>query len=204
MVAALVLVIAVAGLTDNGWAERRLEGLVERTRSLTDLAGQDRYVSEEAYMKGDNNLFRWLWWRAVVDETLATNPVFGLGFGYDLARGFLQVYNPAMLPEDFAARSPHSIIVTTFGRMGFVGLLVLTAVLAMIAWTTFRAVRTVGVSSTVVALWAAAWLILISACFGVVLEGPMGAVIFWTLLGMANAGSRQPLREPEGSVEAGT
>jgi hypothetical protein len=26
----------------------------------------------------------------------------------------------------------------------------------------------------------------VCACFGVVLEGPMGAVIFWTLLGMAS------------------
>ena len=30
---------------------------------------------------------------------------------------------------------------------------------------------------------------LVSACFGVVLEGPMGAVIFWTLLGIANGGT---------------
>jgi hypothetical protein len=28
--------------------------------------------------------------------------------------------------------------------------------------------------------------ILTSACFGVVLEGPMGAVVFWSVLGLAN------------------
>jgi hypothetical protein len=37
------------------------------------------------------------------------------------------------------------------------------------------------------ALFSMCWVILVSACFGVVLEGPMGAVVFWTLLGLANA-----------------
>ena len=35
--------------------------------------------------------------------------------------------------------------------------------------------------------WCMVWGIFGSACFGVVLEGPMGAIVFWTLLGMANA-----------------
>ena len=30
-------------------------------------------------------------------------------------------------------------------------------------------------------------MIFISACFGVILEGPMGAAVFWTLLGLANS-----------------
>lgn len=197
ILAALMLVMAIAAFTDNTWAERRLEGIAERARSLTDLTGQERYVSEESYMKGDNNLFRWLWWRSVVDETVALNPMFGLGFGYDLSRGFLQVYNPAMLPDDFAARSPHSILVTTFGRMGIVGVLVFLGVMAVTGVTTVRTIRAVDVTSTEIALWASAWLILISACFGVVLEGPMGAVVFWTLLGMANGGWREPVREME-------
>ena len=109
----------------------------------------------------------------------------------------LQVYNPAMLPDDFAARSPHSILVTTFGRMGIVGVLVFLGVMAVTGVTTVRAIRAVDVTSTEIALWASAWLILISACFGVVLEGPMGAVVFWTLLGMANGGWREPVREME-------
>jgi hypothetical protein len=34
-----------------------------------------------------------------------------------------------------------------------------------------------------VALWALLWPLLVSACLGVVLEGPMGAMVFWTTLG---------------------
>jgi hypothetical protein len=38
--------------------------------------------------------------------------------------------------------------------------------------------------------WCACWVILISACFGVVLENPMGAVVFWILLGLAHASTK--------------
>ena len=37
----------------------------------------------------------------------------------------------------------------------------------------------------------------LSACFGVVLEGPMGAVVFWTILGLAHS---QTAEEPEATA----
>ena len=43
-----------------------------------------------------------------------------------------------------------------------------------------------GNTDSTLPLWLAAWAILASACFGVVLEGPMSATVFWTLLGLAN------------------
>jgi hypothetical protein len=39
-------------------------------------------------------------------------------------------------------------------------------------------------------LWCGLWIILVSATFGVVLEGPMGAVPFWIMLGLVAAQSR--------------
>ena len=39
--------------------------------------------------------------------------------------------------------------------------------------------------------WCYVWAIFTSACFGVVLEGPMGAVVFWILLGAAAARGRR-------------
>ena len=138
-------------------------------------------------MKGDNNRFRSLWWRVVVDETMAQNPVFGLGFGYDLARNFLQEYNPEI--EDFAARSPHSIVVSTIGRLGLAGLAVFILFTGILTLRTWREVRDPQTPLLQLGLWAAVWVILISAGFGVVLEGPMGAVVFWTLLGLAGARS---------------
>src|ERR1044071_426211 len=148
---------------------------MERVESLTDFFGRKTYLSEESSMKGDNNRFRSMWWRAVVDETIAQNPVFGLGFGYDLARNFLREYSPEMA-DDFTVRSPHSFLVTTFGRMGLAGLGVLLVLIAIVARRTWRAVRDPSTPRTTLGLWACVWALFVSACFGVVLEGPMGAV----------------------------
>jgi hypothetical protein len=45
--------------------------------------------------------------------------------------------------------------------------------------------------------WSVAWVMLTSGCFGVVLEGPMGAVVFWTALGMANVTSAEVAEDAE-------
>jgi hypothetical protein len=55
---------------------------------------------------------------------------------------------------------------------------------------TLRSVRSTDAGTA--GLWCAAWVILVSACFGVVLEGPMGAVVFWTILGLASAAEDGP------------
>lgn len=185
LVLAFALLSSAAFLGQNRWAEQKFAAIAERVISLVDLLGDRTYVSEESSMKGDNNRFRSIWWRTVVAETLEVNPVFGLGFGHDLSRAFLQEYNPEMA-DDFTARSPHSIAVSTLGRMGFAGLAILFALSGILFWQTWAAMRRGG-SAVQLTYSASLWIILISACFGVVLEGPMGAVIFWTLLGLAHA-----------------
>lgn len=192
VVALAMAVLVVAGLallTDNTWAKEKIDGAVERVVSLGDMVGSGTYESEVSAIKGGNNRFRSMWWRNVAAETMATNPVFGLGFGYDLAEEFLREYNPE-IGEDFSARSPHSIIVSAFGRLGFVGLLVFAGFCSILAVRTWHVMRDFSSQPSTVGLWAGAWVILVSACFGVVLEGPMGAVLFWTILGIAN---REPV-----------
>jgi hypothetical protein len=156
----------------------------EHARSIFDPEGTGSYVNAESGDPGDNNRFRWIWWRDVCSETLSTNPVFGLGFGSDLAARFLADYD-LLADETFSARSPHSMAVTTFGRMGFVGLaawLAVSACMARLVWRLFRrgTPDDLGLASVTCVIW-------ISACVGVVLESPMGAVIFWTTLGLANS-----------------
>lgn len=165
--------------------------VAERAVSIVDWRGTGAY-SEVNAAKADNNRFRHVWWRNVVDETLETNPFFGLGFGHDLAARFVREYQPTEA-DDFTARSPHSVLVTIFGRQGVVGLVAFLAVIGAMVRETWRAFRERSETSP---WWAAAWTILISACFGVVLEGPMGAVVFWTLLGLAHAGRRSKPDEP--------
>jgi hypothetical protein len=184
--AVFLIMAALALFFEASWAEKKFHGIADRVHSLTDFFGSGTYVSEESSMKGDNNRFRTLWWKAVIEETLDRNPVFGLGFGHDLAAAFLREFNPEMA-DDFTARSPHSIVVSAIGRMGAVGLAALLLLFAALAGRTWRAVRNPVTSRTALGLWACVWTILISACFGVVLEGPMGAVVFWSLLGIASS-----------------
>lgn len=184
-VVALLAVVALAALFDNSWANRKLHGFSERLRSIADITGRGQYESQESYFKGDNNRFRLVWWKNVVVETWTTNPALGQGFGADLAHGFLQEYYPDAT-EEFSARSPHNIFLTSFGRMGLAGLalwLAFTLTLLLKTWAVLRR----SPEPLVWGLWCAAWVIMCSATFGVVLEGPMGAVVFWTLLGLANA-----------------
>ena len=181
----LAALLALATLFGNTWAEQKIHGLSDRVQSITDVTGSGRYESAESFNKGDNNRFRLVWWRNVTEETWGSNPLFGLGFGADLARGFVQEYYPDAL-EEFNTRSPHNIFVTAFGRMGAVGValwLLFCVVLVVRAWGVMRR----SDDPLLWSLWAGALAIVVSATFGVVLEGPMGAVIFWVLLGLANA-----------------
>lgn len=175
----------------NSWAERKLEAAGERIQTMVNVGAVQAFASEETAMKSDNNRFRLVWWRSVATETWQGNPVFGLGFGYDLAKGFLREYNPD-IGEEFTTRSPHDVFLSVFGRMGAAGLAVWLALCGLMAAETWRSFRR-GDDDPARGLWCAVWVILASATFGVVLEGPMGAVPFWTILGLAHAmGRAQP------------
>lgn len=180
--AAAVAILLGASVLRIPWSHTPVFGVYERVVSLADPAGQRTYTGDETFNKGDNNLFRAVWWRTVVDETVAGHPYVGLGFGYDLAARFVREYYPES-SEEFVTRSPHNVLLTIFGRMGAVGLAVFLVVLALVAGETWR-----GLSGDADAAgaWCAVWALLTSACLGVVLEGPMGAVVFWTLLGVAH------------------
>jgi hypothetical protein len=182
---ALLIVAGLALLADHPSSQRKLGNFTERIASIADGSSTGSFSSEEGEIKRDNNRFRRVWWQSVVEEALAENPVFGLGFGYDLARAFLRAYNPEMA-EDFTARSPHNFAITVFGRTGTVGICALIIIVGLVCNRTWRALRNAGTDGTIAGIWLAVLLILVSSCFGVVLEGPMGAVIFWSLMGLAN------------------
>ncbi|MEO7599842.1 MAG: O-antigen ligase family protein [Opitutus sp.] len=194
-VVAAVVVLAAASVLNISLERTPLLGIYERVVSLTDPTGQRSYQGEGTFNKGDNNLFRTVWWRTVLSETVQTNPYVGLGFGHDLADRFVREYYPES-GEEFSVRSPHNVLVTVFARMGAVGLAVLAALLLAAAARTWQAVR---MNPDVAAPWCIAWVLFSSACFGVVLEGPMGAIVFWTSLGWAHAALAA-----EGAVESPT
>ncbi|WP_158277456.1 O-antigen ligase family protein [Opitutus sp. ER46] len=181
--ALLLLGAAVFGWVSPG--ARPLTPVYQRVASIVGV-GSGASADADAGYKIDNNRFRLVWWQMVARETLTQAPWFGLGFGYDLAEPFTRVYFPDA-EEDFTARSPHSIVVTALGRTGVIGLTAFLVVIGAIAARTWRELRLPASTGGNSEYWLVAWVILTSACFGVVLEGPMGAVVFWTVLGLANA-----------------
>lgn len=181
---ALLVLLGVATLTTNTWAERRLDVLAAQAHSIVSLEAPNSSLAPKFY-KQDNNRFRLVWWRSVAIDVWEANPAFGLGFGYDLAAGFIERYDQD-LGDEFAARSPHSVAFTALGRMGATGLAIWLAFSLGVTIRSWRVLRR-SPDPGEVGLWCGVMAILISAHFGVVLEGPMGAVVFWSLLGLAGA-----------------
>ena len=190
---ALAVSLAVVVLTGRDLKTSAPYSVYEHAVSIFDPAGQGTYINGESGDPGSNNRFRFVWWRDVTEDTLAQSPVMGLGFGSDLSTRFLADYD--LLNDDtFSARSPHSIIFMVIGRMGLLGLAAWVAVSASLfalAWRTLRRGDPDQMGLVSVALS-----VFLSACFGVVLEGPMGAVVFWTVLGLANARANAPPSGP--------
>jgi hypothetical protein len=187
-VTGLLLVTAFSLLQKKDFTQTKAYAIYESVISITDYSGTRSYQSEMSSDKGDNNRFRLIWWKNIAQETLTTSPVLGLGFGADLARGFLLEYYPATESE-FSTRSPHNIFMTTLGRMGLAGVAVLLAVFFVqgrITARVARQARTDPVRQEAMTLQAAVWVVMVSSCLGVVLEGPMGAIPFWIMLGLAH------------------
>jgi hypothetical protein len=185
--AGLAALFIVAVVQQKEFKQSKIYGLYEHVASMVDLTGTRRYTNPEQEFVGDNNRFRLAWWRSVAEEMWAVNPVFGVGFGYDITTPFVRNYE-FDLGEDFTTRSPHSIFMTVFGRMGLVGGLAWLAILGCAANQMRRLLlhgRNGHDISGPLGWWSVSWVYLTSACFGVVLEGPMGAVVFWSALGIA-------------------
>ena len=191
--AGLLALLLLALVQPRPLAQSRIYALFEHVASMVDVTGRRSYTSEERRYVGDNNRFRLAWWRSVIDETREQGPWFGLGFGADLTERFVRTYEND-LGDDFNTRSPHSIVFTVLGCMGVTGLIAWLAVMLAAAARTLRAARMARDDPRavpVLAWWSASGVLLTSACLGVVLEGPMGAVVFWTMLGLANAGTTE-------------
>jgi hypothetical protein len=171
-------------ISGRSLAETKTYEMYERFVSIVDVNASHAYRNVDSASTIDNNQFRRVWWNSVYSQTVATNPVFGLGFGYDLAARFLADYNWLSAEEEFTTRSPHSIIVTVFGRLGAVGLALFLLCAAMAVRSGYRAFR--GADFECMAWWSVVIVVGVSACFGVVLEGPMGAEMFWVALGVAH------------------
>ncbi|MEU5532146.1 O-antigen ligase family protein [Streptomyces sp. NPDC020362] len=128
-------------------------------------------------------------WERVVTYTL-DDPVrtaFGVGFGPD----FLQLSNGDLpIGRGMGVRSPHNYLVTSFARLGFVGLTLVVGLLAGLLTIAIRTIRG-GPPDELTSLCVLLVIsLLVVALLGVILESPFGAAPFFWAAGILLAGDR--------------
>ncbi len=179
--------------------------VLEKFESMVDITGDSRFRSDYADLKAGNNEFRRTLWQSFIEDTNQVSPIFGRGFGYDFIASYQdKLRNGA---EWVGLRSAHNYYPTLYGRMGIIGSLVFLAITWQVVVGGIRAalgVRAGWLPLEDLSFWCGAWAILAAAVVGVVLEGPMGAIVFWSFLGVgtrcvqaARAELRNTLEEKE-------
>lgn len=194
VVAALVLLWA-SGLRIEvpGGKGRELsfEQIVLNVTSITGSSGREGMDSTKEW--------RLDWWQDIVADTVYGRHFWwGLGFGVNLA----DEYGYQVL-ADHSLRSPHDAHMTILARMGVPGLALWA--LALFTWIFYigraflraRASRDRGWESIFFFL-AVFWIaFLINASFDVYLEGPMGGIWFWCIVGLGAGALWVYERHPE-------
>lgn len=177
--------IFILGAGSNG----RLATARDHLMSIVDVSGTYEYQTDLGDAKQGDNQFRRVLWESIFKQTAQDEAwVAGKGFGYDFIPAFEQEYNRGSWEN---LRSAHNYYITVFGRLGIIGLGLFLAISYEIMRHGLRAAlamrRGERRDPQALAYWCAVWAILIAGTFGVVLEGPMGAIPFWSMLGLALA-----------------
>jgi hypothetical protein len=139
-------------------------------------------------------------WKRVVADVSANQPLTGLGMGTDIRTMFGEQ------DEDPPARNPHSSHVNVFARTGWVG-----AVLWIALWSSwyihvlrarqrFRRVGLDRAAGLALVLLTAVTMFLINGIFNEVIEGPHGGIWLWALFGFGAALAM--VRTPQPSTSA--
>ncbi len=188
-VAALVGGITVFGSLSVSFADKSTTDasvMAEKFESMVDFTGNQTYTSDFGSNKAGNNEYRRRLWQSFIDETTEEAPVFGRGFGYNFIARFYDLYHIGDSGETL--RSAHNFYVTLYARMGIIGSIVFLLITYQVMAGGVRAAWAVNAGWLPLEdlfFWCGAWAILVAAIFGVVLEGPMGAIVFWSFLGVA-------------------
>jgi O-antigen ligase len=179
-----VVVLGTLTFVTGPAGDSETDSIVEKLHSMVDFNGTGTYNSDLGDEKSGNNEFRRTLWQSFIDETNAVSPWFGRGFGYDFLAHYEDSYRRGKWE---GLRSAHNYYVTLYGRMGIIGTIVFAAITVQMIVGGLRAARAVAagwLSLADLSYWCSAWAILVAAAVGVVLEGPVGAIVFWSFLGV--------------------
>lgn len=153
------------------------------TSILFPVAGSDDYAES---LQG-TAVWRLLWWQEIINETLF-GPYFftGRGFGENLAVAHNMV-GTAVDP----LRSPHSSHMTVLARMGVPGIVIWVAFFLSLCIALWKRAKSAQLSRDFFVQSASLWcfcyvvIALTNSSFDVYLEGPQGAIWFWTVVGLS-------------------
>jgi len=194
-VGALVVVLGLAVgssgiMINDGTREFSVEQVWENVKSIAGKSDNPQLANTAEW--------RLEWWGDILDYTFG-GPYFldGKGFGINLADddGF-------NVDDEGSLRSPHNSHLTVLARGGvpmFLAWLLLQGLWVWRVGSSALAARLRGLDgwagfyAVCGALWLAAH---VNASFDVYLEGPMGAIPFWTVFGLALAGTRLQRTHP--------
>lgn len=185
VVAAALLGPLVQVKIQDGTRDLSLEQVAENVKSI--------FVSSNSMALDGTKRWRLLWWGDIVDYTVR-GPYFwtGKGFGVNLA----EVDGYAVDEDDDSLRSPHNGHMTVLARAGVPGLVLwalvhLTWIAGVLrAWLRARLLderRWMALFAWLAGFWVAA---LVNASFDVYLEGPMGGIWLWSVVGIGIAAVR--------------
>lgn len=136
-----------------------------------------------------NRRWRLMWWEKIISYTVY-GPYFWTGKGYGIN---LATVDGFQVDKEQSLRSPHNSHMTVLARSGVPGLILWFGMLIGWAWVVLRARYQAARNGDY--LWSKlfVWLFcywlafVVNASFDVFLEGPMGGVPFWLLMGMGFA-----------------
>jgi hypothetical protein len=122
----------------------------------------------------DNKVWRLVWWAKLVNESLTLQHFFiGKGLGMSLAGN--DIAN-----ADDNLRSPHNFHLTILARFGYF------VFIAWVYWVVllFKPLFTRKLAGKALAITSILLAFMINGSFDVFFEGPMGALPFWTFVGL--------------------
>jgi hypothetical protein len=171
LVALLVIVLGVFAITkvDENFQGRTV-GVAQLKQNVTSIFDND--------VEGglaDNKLWRLAWWYTILsDATEPKNALVGKGIGENLA------LISEVRVEDESLRSPHNFHLNVLARFGFLffGLWILWL------WDHIKQLKNRQLSELNVLILVFFVAFMVNASFDVYLEGPMGAMPFWSWLGI--------------------
>jgi O-antigen ligase len=160
-------------------AGRRVLSFQQITTNFTSIVGGPSRTDQEGTIQ-----WRLAWWRVIMKYSFDLDGGYflkGKGFGVNLANadGF---QSPPGAPPN---RHPHNITMNILARAGVPGFILWLLFLLHFGLRLLKATTRGGFAGKT-AIWLLAyWLALVfNAQFDVFLEGPMGGIWFWALVGM--------------------